>query len=482
MDEIEICCISSEESADEEPTTSKSTKNITPTQTTFKRNIYDLNELEDDDICTENTGTNTGSCDDYLKELIQKYSQQSPSSSTSNTKRNNVCSYDESFNFPTCSSSTEERLNEDVEYYNSSQTTESSPKSPAKTYELLSSSDDENDNSIERKKIKQSNGYRTKSPLRENRSIEKISKKEQLEIERTNKRNEKIRKKEQLLEEKALKQAQKIVDNSCKQANNLKYITINMDNSICDDSRYGGYLRDYFDENKITYKIKTTLPGLISWTRKILSLENEKVKETETPEQHYAVIIKPTAFGNLLSCIQSIQKQVNFKHLSIIIYGQTKPNPTQEDEMTTITLQFPTYWQFVTTNENLGNFLFMLTKSIAQKPHEMNQELQYDYYEDCNRKKIKVDKDGSGMGQLWRQMLTMFPLVRLETAEAITAAYPTPSSLFRAFENCTESPEELIQDLPIRRAHGPSVANKKVGIKLSTKCFRYFTLKDDDLV
>lgn len=54
--------------------------------------------------------------------------------------------------------------------------------------------------------------------------------------------------------------------------------------------------------------------------------------------------------------------------------------------------------------------------------------------ESYNKKNVKVDKDGNGLGQLWRQMLTMFPLVRLETAEAITAVFPTPRSMFEVIQ------------------------------------------------
>lgn len=48
-----------------------------------------------------------------------------------------------------------------------------------------------------------------------------------------------------------------------------------------------------------------------------------------------------------------------------------------------------------------------------------------------NRDCVKVDKDGNGLGRLWNQALTLFPMARLETAEAISVKYPNVSSLMK---------------------------------------------------
>lgn len=42
---------------------------------------------------------------------------------------------------------------------------------------------------------------------------------------------------------------------------------------------------------------------------------------------------------------------------------------------------------------------------------------------------ITVDKNGTGLTQLWRQMLSQFPLCGLETSEAIATAYESPIAL-----------------------------------------------------
>lgn len=40
-----------------------------------------------------------------------------------------------------------------------------------------------------------------------------------------------------------------------------------------------------------------------------------------------------------------------------------------------------------------------------------------------------VDKNGTGLTQLWRQMLSQFPLCALETSEAIASVYGSPIAL-----------------------------------------------------
>jgi len=42
---------------------------------------------------------------------------------------------------------------------------------------------------------------------------------------------------------------------------------------------------------------------------------------------------------------------------------------------------------------------------------------------------ITVDKNGIGLTQLWRQMLSQFPLCALETSEAIASMYGSPIAL-----------------------------------------------------
>jgi hypothetical protein len=44
---------------------------------------------------------------------------------------------------------------------------------------------------------------------------------------------------------------------------------------------------------------------------------------------------------------------------------------------------------------------------------------------------ISVDKNGTGLSQLWRQMLSQFPLCTLEISEAISSVYTSPITLLK---------------------------------------------------
>lgn len=56
---------------------------------------------------------------------------------------------------------------------------------------------------------------------------------------------------------------------------------------------------------------------------------------------------------------------------------------------------------------------------------------QFEFYADDYSGGIKVNKEGHGLERLWQQQLMQFPLVGLETAQAISSRYPSPFSLYK---------------------------------------------------
>lgn len=56
-----------------------------------------------------------------------------------------------------------------------------------------------------------------------------------------------------------------------------------------------------------------------------------------------------------------------------------------------------------------------------------------DWYTSGHKKNcVNVDKNGIGLSELWRQQMSQFPLCALETSEAITSAYKSPTALLEA--------------------------------------------------
>ncbi|CAH1980672.1 unnamed protein product [Acanthoscelides obtectus] len=118
---------------------------------------------------------------------------------------------------------------------------------------------------------------------------------------------------------------------------------------------------------------------------------------------------------------------------------------------------------------------------IFRQEQQEKYQQQNLYFKDSNKDTVRVDKNGNGLGRLWHQMLTMFPMARLEHAEAITAVYPTPKALFQGYNNC-ENKEAMLQELQIRRGQGPLTSVRKLGPELSKKCCNFFNSTENTLI
>lgn len=68
--------------------------------------------------------------------------------------------------------------------------------------------------------------------------------------------------------------------------------------------------------------------------------------------------------------------------------------------------------------------------------HEKNkrehEKLQW-YAAGDSRDCVRVDKSGNGLLKLWQQQLCQFNRVSMETAQAITSIYRSPSALVQVF-------------------------------------------------
>lgn len=58
-------------------------------------------------------------------------------------------------------------------------------------------------------------------------------------------------------------------------------------------------------------------------------------------------------------------------------------------------------------------------------------ERTFDFYAADVSGNVKVSKDGHGLERLWQQQLMQFPLVALETSQAIASRYPSPQALIQ---------------------------------------------------
>ncbi|XP_056632191.1 uncharacterized protein LOC130442135 [Diorhabda sublineata] len=437
------------------------------------KNIYDLSEFEETSEICEKSYINNETCSELLKGLSQKYSPVATSISSQANSNPIIVLSDSSSNEGTYSedilNGNEIFENQQNNFMSDDNNDELQNKSYSKTQRLVNKciaqeKDIKTDNGIN--KIK--NGLKRTINYNENDIEEDVRRK-----------GDKKKQKDQKLS----KEKQRDIKKSSNPEKLLEDIIVNIDESTFNNVEYGSTIIQQLENCGVAYRKHSSLIGVISWSRKIYSTDNSIPEVTEQKETHYLIILLPHQFGSLLQLILNIKEHTNFHHLTVLIYSLNKPTFSQEEEMIQLDINFPIFWQYVPTKEDLASFVFMATKSVAQIPYKKQQEekykLQSEYFNDANKDVVKVDRKGNGLSRLWCQMLTMFPLARLETAEAIMAEYPTMSSFFQAYKDCADTGEVLIQNLPIRRALGPTATVKKLGPELSRKCYRHFTSEEN---
>ncbi|KAJ8920083.1 hypothetical protein NQ315_011738 [Exocentrus adspersus] len=325
---------------------------------------------------------------------------------------------------------------------------------------------------------------------REERSAQKLKKLQEAKAKQALRNFEKQAKKEAIEQQKLLKQSLKAAAKSIKPEECMRYMTVELDCEI-DQTPYGAILKEALAKSDITCKTTSqVVPNLISWSRQVQALDdNMQLKQSNVSLKHFLLIMLGSEFkehiskNTLLAHVKNMFALTQCKQFTIAVYIEEKLNPNQETVIIETQMLTRCDFRFVKELEDLTELLLQATKAVAQIPHKLKREEKYkllnEYFSDSNKDTVKVDANGNGLNRLWQQMLCMFPLARLETAEAITAVYPTPAALFQAYETCGCKKEELLQDLCIRRARGPCTVARRIGPELSRKCCNFFCAKEN---
>lgn len=78
------------------------------------------------------------------------------------------------------------------------------------------------------------------------------------------------------------------------------------------------------------------------------------------------------------------------------------------------------------------NYKNLITYLFRRLNKYKEEQIGCDWYASGYTKNcVTVDKNGTGLTQLWKQMLSQFPLCILETSEAIASAYKSPTALLQ---------------------------------------------------
>ncbi|NXW09920.1 EME2 endonuclease, partial [Fregetta grallaria] len=139
---------------------------------------------------------------------------------------------------------------------------------------------------------------------------------------------------------------------------------------------------------------------------------------------------------------------------------------------------------FLDTWQEFGQHVSVLTKAIAKRPYKRqleSQELPF-----CAAgawaSGVRVEKDGTGLWQVWKRQIQQFNRVSPATAAAIAEAYPSPSLLLQAYEECSTEDEKrlLLSDIPVKSDVGEK--DRRVGPDLSRRIYLFMVSTDPDLV
>ncbi|KAM9261578.1 LOW QUALITY PROTEIN: putative crossover junction endonuclease EME2 [Cariama cristata] len=93
-----------------------------------------------------------------------------------------------------------------------------------------------------------------------------------------------------------------------------------------------------------------------------------------------------------------------------------------------------------------------------------------------------VEKDGTGLWQVWKRQIQQFNRVSPATAAAIAEAYPSPTLLLQAYKECSTEDEKqlLLSDIPVKLDVGGR--DRYVGPDLSRRIYLFVISTDPNLI
>ncbi|XP_052535990.1 probable crossover junction endonuclease EME2 isoform X2 [Tympanuchus pallidicinctus] len=140
--------------------------------------------------------------------------------------------------------------------------------------------------------------------------------------------------------------------------------------------------------------------------------------------------------------------------------------------------------QLLDTWQEFGEHISALTKAIARRPYKSQLEMQELSFctAGVSGKGLRVEKDGTGLWQVWKRQIQQFNRVSPATAAAIAEAYPSPGLLVQAYEECSTEGERLLllSNIPVKS--DISGKDHRVGPDLSRRIYLFMASTSPDLI
>ncbi|KFQ18449.1 Crossover junction endonuclease EME1, partial [Merops nubicus] len=156
-----------------------------------------------------------------------------------------------------------------------------------------------------------------------------------------------------------------------------------------------------------------------------------------------------------------------------------------EEALVDLQLDCQVQVSFFVSWEELGEFVTMFTKAVAEAPFKREQAKKgFPFYLEkkwCGG--VKVDRSGKHLFEVWKRQMQQFNRVSLEVAEAIVSAYPSPQLLIQAYSRCSseQEREQLLANMLVQRGEGVTATSRRIGPELSRRIYLQMTSPDPDL-
>ncbi|XP_074476223.1 essential meiotic structure-specific endonuclease subunit 2 [Sebastes fasciatus] len=167
---------------------------------------------------------------------------------------------------------------------------------------------------------------------------------------------------------------------------------------------------------------------------------------------------------------ETLQSKLGMENLDteeVLVYLQLCKN---------ISLVFLDGWQEVT------NHVCAVTKALSKRPFKLlteREELPF-CVDGSWANGVRVERDGSGLIQVWSRQIQQLNRVSPAVASTVTAAYPSPQLLLQAYQSLgsEEDRKGLLAGLLVKSGG----KERRVGPEISARVYRCFTSQNPQLV
>ncbi|XP_032358983.1 essential meiotic structure-specific endonuclease subunit 2 isoform X3 [Etheostoma spectabile] len=151
-------------------------------------------------------------------------------------------------------------------------------------------------------------------------------------------------------------------------------------------------------------------------------------------------------------------------------------NLVVEELYKNISLVFLEGWQEVT------NYVCAVTKALSKHPFKLlTEQAELPFCVDGSwASGVRVEKDGSGLIQVWSRQIQQLNRVSPAVASTVIAAYPSPQLLLQAYQSLAseEDRKGLLAALLVKSGG----KERRIGPEISARVYRCFTAQNPELV